>query len=95
MFHFGLMIFSTVKIMCIIASEFKNLKSTKLDRILKSLHSPYPSVAHHLTDHRHTEPNGEISKNGLKYCNYHLDKKKKIIGIIYLEAAGGWSGKYL
>lgn len=94
MFHFGLMIFSTVKIMCIIASEFRNLRSTKLDGILKRLHSPYPSVAHHLTDHRHTEPKGEISKNGLKYCSYHSDKKK-IIGIIYLEAAGGWSGKYL
>ena len=83
--------------MCIIASELKNLKSTKLDRVLKRLHSTYPSVAHHLTDHRHTdmnaEPNREISKNGLKCCKHHLDKK--ITGIIYLEAAGGWSYKYL
>lgn len=36
-------------------------------------------------------PNQEIGKNGLKCCNYHLDEK--IIGIIYLEAAGGWSCK--
>lgn len=81
MFHFSLMTFSTVKIMCIIASECKNLKSTKLDRILKSLHSTYPSVASHLTDHRETdmnaEQNWEISKNGLKCCNYHLDKNNR------------------
>lgn len=79
MFHFSLMTFSTVKIMCIIASECKNLKSTKLDIILKSLHSTYPSVASHLTDHSHIEMKAEqnwgISKNGLKCCNYYLDKK--------------------
>lgn len=57
MFHFNLMTFFTVKIMCIIASECKNLKSTKLDRILKSLHSTYPSVANHLTDQGHTDMN--------------------------------------
>lgn len=43
MFHFSLMTFSTVKMMCIITSEFKNLKNTKLDRVLKRLHSTYPS----------------------------------------------------
>lgn len=79
MFHFSLMTFSTVKIMCIIASECKNLKSTKLDMILKSLHNTYPSVASFLTDHSHTdinaEQNWEVSKKGLKCCDYHLDKK--------------------
>lgn len=74
----------------------KNLKSTKLDRILKSLHSTYPSVASHLTDHRDTdmnaEQNWEISKNGL---NAAITILTKIIGIIYLEAVGGWSCKCL
>lgn len=59
MFYFSLMIFFIVKIMCIIVSEWKNLKSIKLDRILKSLYSIYFLVVSYLIDYRYIDMNVE------------------------------------